>query len=64
MINEKECTKILNAGQVKFTKDEVKMIRDLLIQLATIEYDQYKTKLKQSENERNMLFPREYRRTG
>jgi hypothetical protein len=64
MINEKECTKILNDGQVKFNKDEVKQIRDLLIQLATIEFEQYKTKLKQSENERNMLFSREYGRTG
>ena len=64
MINEKECMQTLNQGQVKFTKDEVKLIRDLLIQLATIEYDQYKTNLKTSENERNMLFSREYRRTG
>ena len=64
MINEKECTRILNQGEEKFTKDEVKLIRDFLIQLATIEYDQYKTNLKTSENERNMLFSREYGRTG
>ena len=64
MINEKECTKILNEGDIKFTKGEVKQIKDLLTQLTTIEYEQYKTKLKQSDNERNMLFSREYGRTG
>ena len=64
MINEKECTKILNAGKDKFTKDEVKLIREFLIQLATIEYEQYKTKLKTPDNERNMLFSREYRRAS
>ena len=64
MINEKECTKILNEGQVKFTKEEVKLIRDFLIQLATIEYDQYKTNLKTSDNERVMLCSCEYGRTG
>ena len=64
MINEKECTKILNAGQVKFTKDEVKLIREFLLQLATIEYEQYKTNLKTSESERNMLFPSKYRRAS
>ncbi len=42
MINEKECTQILNSGEEKFTNEEVKMIRDFLISLATIEYDQYK----------------------
>ncbi|WP_340111030.1 hypothetical protein [Maribellus mangrovi] len=57
MINEKECTKILNGGTVKFSKDEVKMIRDLLIQLATIEYEEYKEniKIKKLENERDLL---------
>lgn len=57
MLNEKECTKILNAGQVKFTKDEVKQIRDLLTQLATIQYEYYKEniKVKNLDNERNML---------
>lgn len=46
MINEKECTQILNSGEEKFTNEEVKMIRDFLISLATIEYDQYKQELK------------------
>jgi hypothetical protein len=44
MINEKECMKILNEGKVKFSKDEVKIIRDFIVQLATIEYEQYRTK--------------------
>jgi hypothetical protein len=42
MINEQECTIILNEGDVKFNKEEVKIIRDLLISLATIEYEFYK----------------------
>lgn len=41
MINEQECTKILNEGNVKFNKDEVKLIRDFLVALATIEYENY-----------------------
>ena len=45
MINEKECTKILNAGQVKYTKEEVKQIREFLIQLANIEYELYKERI-------------------
>lgn len=42
MINEQECTKILNEGEEKFDKDEVKLIRELLTALATIEFEQYK----------------------
>ena len=57
MINEKECTKILNAGQVKYTKDEVKLIREFLIQLATIQYENFKenTKVRNLTNERDLL---------
>ena len=42
MINEKECAKILNSGDVKYTAEEVKQIRELLTQLATIEYESFK----------------------
>jgi hypothetical protein len=45
MISEKECTQILNTGEEKYTNEEVKLIRDFLISLATIENDQYKQKL-------------------
>ncbi len=46
MISEKECMQILNSGEETFTMEEVKLIRDLLVSLATIEYDQYKEGLK------------------
>ena len=57
MINEKECTKILNEGKFKFSKEEVKQIRSLLIQLATIQYEHYNENIniKRIENERNLL---------
>ena len=42
MISEQECMKILNAGEVKFSAEQVKQIRDLLTTLALIEYEQYK----------------------
>lgn len=45
MISEQECTKILNAGEVKYTAEEVKKILDLLIGLATIEYEEYKKRV-------------------
>jgi hypothetical protein len=50
MISEKECTQILNSGEEKYTNEEVKLIRDLLISLATIENDQYKQNLNKSKN--------------
>lgn len=57
MINEKECTKILNSGQVKFSKEDVKEIRNLLIQLATIQYEQFNenNKTRNLTNERDLL---------
>ena len=42
MINEQESTKILNSGEVKYTNDEVKLIRDFMVAMATIEYENYK----------------------
>jgi hypothetical protein len=57
MINEKECIKILNEGEVKYSLEEAKQIRDLLIQLAIIEFEQYKeqTKIISFPNERDLL---------
>jgi hypothetical protein len=43
MINLKETTKILNAGNVKYSQEEVLAIRDFLISLAQIEYNIYIT---------------------
>lgn len=45
MISEKECTQILNSGEEKYTNEEVKLIRDFLVMLATIEYDQFKEEI-------------------
>jgi hypothetical protein len=44
MISEQECLKILNQGEVKYSKEEAKIIRDFLITLATIEYEDFKSK--------------------
>lgn len=41
-MNELECFKILNDGDVKYNMDEVRIIRDLLTALATIEYNEFK----------------------
>ena len=42
MISEQECMKILNAGEVKFSAEQVKQIRELLTTLAMIEYENFK----------------------
>ena len=57
MINEKDCIKILNDGDMKFSLDESKQIRELIILLATIEYEQFKSndKLRNLPNECNLL---------
>jgi hypothetical protein len=60
MINEKECTKILNSGQMKFSKDEVKLVRDLTIQLATIQYENFN----ENSNVRNLDYERDLLQTG
>jgi hypothetical protein len=44
MLSEQECTKILNVGEIKYDKDEVKLIRDLIVSLATIEYEEFNKK--------------------
>ena len=49
MISEQECTKILNAGEKKYTHDEILLIREFLTTLATIEVESYKRKELSSE---------------
>ena len=49
MISIQECTKILNAGEKKYTHDEILLIRDFLTSLATIEVESYKRKELSSE---------------
>jgi hypothetical protein len=41
MISEQEATKILNAGEVRYTAEEVRQIRELMVTLATIEYENF-----------------------
>ena len=42
MISEADCIKILNSSDVKYSKEQAKVIRELLISLATIEYEHQK----------------------
>ena len=56
MVNEQECTKILNEGEFKFTHEEMLQIRDFLTTLAIIEFEGYKKKQNKScGNECNLL---------
>lgn len=41
MISEQDCTKILNDGDIKLSIEDVRIIRDLMIALATIQYEVY-----------------------
>ena len=54
MLNEQECTKILNAGEIKYTHDEMLVIRDFLTTLAIIEVESYKRKGLPSEPDTNL----------
>ena len=56
MVNEQECTKILNEGEFKFTHEEMLIIREFITTLAIIEFEGYKRKQhKSSSNECNLL---------
>ena len=43
MVNQKDATKILNSGSIKYTPEQVVEIRDFLYALAQIEYEKYIT---------------------
>ena len=65
MINEQECTKILNEGEYKFTHEEMLLIREFITTLAQIEFDCYKQNQNKSfKNECNLLQEGQYRRAG
>jgi hypothetical protein len=65
MINEQECTKILNDGEFKFSHEEMLQIREFITTLALIEFDRYKQKqTESSKNERNLLQEGQYRRAS
>jgi hypothetical protein len=62
VINEQECTKILNEGKFKFTHEEMLQIREFLSTLALIEFESYKQHQNQSfKNECNLLQEGQYR---
>jgi len=65
MINEQECTKILNEGEYKFTHEEMLQIREFITTLAQIEFDSYKQKNMESfKDECNLFQESQYRRAG
>jgi hypothetical protein len=65
MVNEQECTKILNEGEFKFTHEEMLQIREFITTLAQIEFDSYKQKYMESlKDECNLLQESQYRRAG
>jgi len=65
MINEQECTKILNEGEFKFTHEEMLQIREFLSTLALIEFESYKQTHNISfKNECNLLQEGQYRRAS
>ena len=56
MINEQDCTKILNEGEFKFSHEEMLLIREFITTLALIEFEAYKqNKVKSSKNECDLL---------
>ena len=65
MINEQECTKILNEGEFKFTHEEMLIIREFITTLAKIEFDSYKQNQYKSANyECNIIQEGKYRRAS
>lgn len=65
MINEQECTRILNEGEFKFSHEEMLQIREFLSTLAQIEFDSFKQSQNEySNDERNLLQESQYRRAS
>lgn len=65
MINERDCIKILNAGEYKFSHEEMLLIREFLTTLAQIEFEWYRQNQTKPEcNECNLLQESQYRRAG
>lgn len=65
MINEQECTKILNEGEFKFNHEEMLQIREFITTLALIEFESYKqNQIESSKNERNLLQEGQYRQAS
>ena len=65
MINEQECKRILDEGDYKFTLGEMLQIRELITNLAKIEFDAFKQNQDKSIHyECNSLHEGKYRRAS
>lgn len=66
MVNQKDATKILNAGKTKFSTEQVLIIRNFLHSLAEIEYNSFnnENKLENENDECYTLYQSEYRRAS
>ena len=53
MISEQEATKVLNAGEQKYSAEEVRQIRDLIVALATIEYEDFQRRKSKNNGQEN-----------
>ncbi|MEM8484005.1 MAG: hypothetical protein AAF564_00575 [Bacteroidota bacterium] len=62
MLSLERCAEILNSNGENYTDDEIKQARDFLYQLASIDYEIFKSQTE--ETERSDLHSRVDRRTG
>jgi len=53
MISEQEATRILNDGPVKCSAEEIRHIRDLMVALATIEYEDFQRRKSKNNEQEN-----------
>jgi Ca2+-binding EF-hand superfamily protein len=50
MISLEKCKEVLKESGRKYTEEELKKIREVLYQIATIEYDEFKNKSKEDSS--------------
>lgn len=51
MLSIKKCKAKLESNGAEFTESEIKLIRDFLYRIATIEYDSFKVKSKKDDSD-------------
>ena len=54
MLGVSECQKILNGGKVRYSKEEIDLLREILYRLAEIEHEQFR----QQRNEGSSIHSR------
>lgn len=71
-----QCREILHAEEMGYSDEEVLKIRDFLYSLAVVDYNYHEKQAKKNVNQKllsdedndakkgNIVFPRQYRRTG